>query len=69
MFPDTLPVYAAGGFTANVLPLKKDTSNLGGESNAVRERANPHSTLEKDLWMVHVKFIEKPTVPFTVLPP
>ena len=68
MFPDTLPVYAAGGITLNVLPLKKDTSNRGGESNALGESANPHSTLVKDSKIVHVKFIEEPTVPFTVLP-
>ena len=35
MFPDTLPVYAAGGVTEDVLPLKKDTSNRGGLSNAL----------------------------------
>ena len=69
MFPDTLPVYGAGGVTEDVLPLKKETSNRGGESNALEENANPHSTLVKGLRMVHVKFIEEPVAPFTVFPP
>ena len=69
MMPDTLPVYAGGIFTLNVLPLKKDTSNRGGVSKALELAANPHSTLVKDSKIVHVKFIEEPTVPFTVLPP
>ena len=69
MFPDTLPVYVAGGVTEDVLPLRKETSNRGGESNALGENANPHSTLVKGLRMVHVKFIEEPVAPFTVFPP
>ena len=69
MFPDTLPVYAAGGETGNVLPLKNDTSNRGGLSNALGENANPHSTLVKGLRIVQVKFIEEPVAPFTVFPP
>ena len=69
MFPDTLPVYAAGGVTEYMLPLKKDTSNRGGVSNALEVAVNPHSTLVKGLRMVHVKFIEEPTVSFTVFPP
>ena len=69
MMPDTLPVYAGGMLTLNVLPLKKDTSNRGGVSKALELAANPHSTLVKDSKIVHVKFIEEPTVPFTVLPP
>ena len=69
MFPDTLPVYAAGGVTRNVPPLKKYTSNRGGLSNALGETANPHSILVKGLSMVHVKFIEEPVTPFTVFPP
>ena len=69
MVPDTLPVYAAGGVTEDVLPLKKDTSNRGGESNALGVDANPHSILLKGLRMVHVKFIEEPVAPFTVFPP
>ena len=68
MFPDTLPVYAAGGVTWNVLPLKKDTSNRGGTSNAPEAAANPHSTLVKGRKMVHVKFIEESVAPFTVFP-
>ena len=69
MVPDTLPVYAAGGVTEDVLPLKKDTSNRGGLSNVLGVTANPHSTLVKGLRMVHVKFIEEPVTPFTVFPP
>ena len=69
MLPDTLPVYAAGGVTEDVLPLKKDTSNGGGTWKALEVAANPHSTLVKGLRMVHVKFIEEPVAPFTVFPP
>ena len=69
MLPDTLPVYAAGGVTEDVLPLKKDTSNRGGLSNVLGESANPHSTLVKGLRIVQVKFIEEPVAPFTVFPP
>ena len=69
MFPDTLPVYAAGGVTGNVLNLNKDTSNRGGLSNSLEENANPQSTLVKGLRMVHVKFIEEPVAPLTVFPP
>ena len=69
MFPDTLPVYAAGGVSGDLLPLKKDTRNRGGVSNALEVAANPHSTLVKGLRMVHVKFIEEPIAPFTVFPP
>ena len=69
MFPDTLPVYAAGGVTGNALPLKKDTSNRGGTSKALELAANPHSTLVKGLKMVHLKFIEEPAAPFTLFPP
>ena len=69
IFPDTLPLYAVGGITDSRLPSRKDISNLGGVPKASEEAANPHSTLVKGLRMAQVKFIEEPTVPFTVFPP